>query len=47
MRDKLERTPKTYKWKLRSIIGEKIRWYELPEDMTGEVLEEGAHRGLK
>jgi hypothetical protein len=47
IRDKLEKTPKTLRWKLRSIIGERVRWYELPEDMTGEVHEEGAHRGLE
>lgn len=47
MQEALEKTPKTLKWKMRSIVGERVRWYELPEDMTGEVLEEGAHRGVK
>ncbi len=37
--------PKSLKWRLRAIIGERSRWYELPEDMTGEVQAEGAHRG--
>ncbi|MGB9896068.1 MAG: hypothetical protein ACPLN2_09250, partial [Thermoproteota archaeon] len=28
---KMESEPKTIKWKLRAQIGEKVRWYELPE----------------
>jgi len=27
--------PKTSKWKMRSLIGEKIRWYEEPEEVEG------------
>jgi len=27
----IERVPKTFKWKMRSKIGEKQRWYNLPE----------------
>lgn len=27
-----ERTPKTSKWKLRAVVGERVRWYELPEE---------------
>jgi len=45
MRDAIESTPKSIKWKLRAKIGERVRWYELPEDMAGEVKAEGAHRG--
>ena len=45
MRDAIESTPKSIKWKLRAKIGERVRWYELPEDMAGEVKTEGAHRG--
>ncbi|MGA2785169.1 MAG: hypothetical protein ABSF09_10775 [Candidatus Bathyarchaeia archaeon] len=28
---RFEETPKTMRWKLRALIGEKVRWYELPE----------------
>jgi hypothetical protein len=28
----LESTPKSMKWKLRAAVGERVRWYELPED---------------
>ena len=28
----IEEIPKTTKWKLRARVGEKKRWYELPED---------------
>jgi hypothetical protein len=31
--DALEHGPKTLGWRSRSIIGERIRWYELPEDV--------------
>jgi hypothetical protein len=27
-----ERVPKSRRWRLRSLIGERIRWYELPEE---------------
>jgi hypothetical protein len=37
--------PKTMKWKLRSLVGERMRWYDLPEDMVGDIQEGGAHRG--
>jgi len=30
-RDEIEQIPKTFKWKMRSRIGEKQRWYNLPE----------------
>jgi hypothetical protein len=29
--ERLEREPKTHGWRLRSRIGERMRWYELPE----------------
>jgi len=29
--NKIESEPKTVKWKLRAQIGERVRWYELPE----------------
>jgi hypothetical protein len=30
--DQIEEAPKTTKWKLRARVGEKKRWYQLPED---------------
>jgi hypothetical protein len=45
LRDEIEGVPKSLKWKLRARIGERVRWYDLPEDMEGEVQESGAHRG--
>jgi hypothetical protein len=32
LRDHIDQTPKTTKWKLRARVGEKKRWYGLPED---------------
>jgi hypothetical protein len=29
-----EETPKSVKWKLRSNVGERMRWYELPEEVA-------------
>jgi len=45
LREAIETTPKSIKWKVRARIGERVRWYELPEDMVGDVKAEGAHRG--
>jgi hypothetical protein len=28
--------PKTAKWKLRSIVGDRVRWYDLPEEIEEE-----------
>jgi hypothetical protein len=33
LREKLDRVPKTRGWKLRSRIGDRKRWYELPEEV--------------
>jgi hypothetical protein len=33
LREALDRVPKTRGWKLRSRIGERKRWYELPEEV--------------
>ncbi len=30
---KVEKTPKNLKWKLRSMVGEKVPWYEIPEEV--------------
>ncbi|MGC8699841.1 MAG: phosphoribosyltransferase [Candidatus Micrarchaeia archaeon] len=32
LRNAIEMRPKSVKWKLRARIGEKVRWYELPEE---------------
>jgi hypothetical protein len=32
MLDQIEQVPKSTKWKMRAKVGEKKRWYELPED---------------
>lgn len=45
LREAIEMAPKSLKWKTRAAIGERVRWYELPEDMEGEVKEKGVHRG--
>jgi hypothetical protein len=29
----LEQEPKSMKWRLRGIVGERLRWYELPEEI--------------
>jgi hypothetical protein len=33
--ERIEREPKTRGWKLRAKIGERKRWYELPEEVAG------------
>jgi hypothetical protein len=33
--DRVDREPKTRGWKLRARIGERKRWYELPEEVAG------------
>jgi hypothetical protein len=30
----IEKTPKTTRWKLRSRVGDRVRWYEEPEETT-------------
>jgi hypothetical protein len=30
----IDAVPKTMKWRARAAIGERVRWYELPEDPT-------------
>lgn len=34
LRRSIEASPKSMRWKLRARIGERVRWYELPEDPT-------------
>jgi len=31
LRNQIEEAPKSLRWKVRSQVGEKVRWYELPE----------------
>jgi len=31
LQTRFEKAPKTMRWKLRALIGEKVKWYELPE----------------
>ena len=45
LREAIEAAPKSIKWKARAAIGERVQWYQLPEDMEGEITEAGAHRG--
>jgi hypothetical protein len=35
LRGYLEATPKTMKWRLRSQVGDKVRWYQQPEEEGG------------
>jgi hypothetical protein len=30
---RIEDAPKTFKWKIRARVGEKVRWYDLPEEV--------------
>jgi hypothetical protein len=32
LRERIEATPKTRKWKMRARVGERVRWYEEPEE---------------
>ena len=32
-RKRLEAKPKSAKWKLRNRVGDKVRWYEEPEEV--------------
>ncbi|MCG2887659.1 MAG: hypothetical protein L7G98_06850 [Vulcanisaeta sp.] len=32
LRQAIEKAPKTIKWRLRAIIGERVKWYETPEE---------------
>ena len=35
LRGRLEAEPKTMKWRLRSQVGDKVRWYQQPEEEQG------------
>ena len=45
LKEAIEAAPKSFRWKARAAVGERVRWYELPEDMEGDVGAGGAHRG--
>jgi hypothetical protein len=34
LRNELDAVPKTRRWKLRAKVGERMRWYELPEEVV-------------
>jgi hypothetical protein len=34
VRSHADSVPKTMRWKLRAAIGERVRWYELPEEVV-------------
>jgi hypothetical protein len=33
--ERIESEPKSTKWKMRNRIGDKVRWYEEPEEVAG------------
>jgi hypothetical protein len=35
LQERIEREPKSFGWKMRSKIGERKRWYDLPEEVEG------------
>ena len=41
----IEDAPKSIRWKVRARVGERVRWYELPDDLEGDAQEAGVHRG--
>jgi hypothetical protein len=30
----IDEVPKSRRWKMRASVGDRVRWYELPEDPT-------------
>ncbi len=37
MLERIERQQKSVGWKLRALVGTKVRWYELPEEVSGAI----------
>jgi hypothetical protein len=35
--ERIEQEPKSRRWRLRARVGERVRWYELPEEVGGEA----------
>ncbi len=33
----IEQRPKSAAWRLRALVGTRVRWYELPEEVTGAI----------
>lgn len=31
LRNRIDREPKTFGWKMRARVGDKVKWYEVPE----------------
>jgi hypothetical protein len=36
--DEMDHAPKSIDWKMRAVVGEKVRWYEEPEDATRDAI---------
>jgi hypothetical protein len=34
LRERVDAAPKSRRWRLRAMVGERKRWYELPEDIN-------------
>lgn len=34
LRERIDAAPKTLRWRLRSLVGERLPWFELPEEVT-------------
>jgi hypothetical protein len=34
LRQHADAAPKSFKWRLRSKVGERLRWYEVPEEVA-------------
>jgi hypothetical protein len=37
VQEAIEREPKSAAWRVRSLVGTRVRWYELPEEVTGAI----------
>ncbi|MFN2489317.1 MAG: hypothetical protein ABR529_06215 [Actinomycetota bacterium] len=35
LRRRVDESPKSFKWRARAKVGERVRWYELPEEIQG------------
>jgi hypothetical protein len=35
LQERIEQEPKSFGWKMRSKIGDRKRWYQLPEEVAG------------
>lgn len=35
LKKRIEETPKSMRWRARSKVGDRVRWYELPEELEG------------